>query len=159
MKIKEFCQEIEKTYNKYFPTSKCFANYSSNLYRTISIKCFLAGDNKELSGNYWDNDLLGISFSISTITGEFKKDITEESIIPENLMLEVWHKHYFIKPSSRNMVYDHRSLAFRKTKGDNKKILQTLDKYFKKLYESLAQDMANNLIPENHKESKNIMIA
>jgi len=132
MKMSELTQAIQSTYNKHFPNSKCFAHYTTNLYRTISIGCYLAADKSELSNGYWDNDMLHIKFMLETDKGEFSKDVIEESETPDNLVLEVVRKNYFIKPSGFN-VYDSKVLPYRKTKGNAKKIIATLDKYFTKL--------------------------
>lgn len=152
MLIKEFIQEAENIYNKYFPLSKCFIRFSKNLYSNITIACFLAGDKKENSNNYWENDMFNIRFSIDTITGQFPNNIDENSIIPNNLVLECNRKSYDIKPESKYLVYDTKKVDFRKVKGDSKKLLQALDKFFKKLYAQLRDDLQAGIIHEHFKE-------
>jgi hypothetical protein len=152
MTINEFLKQIEGSYNKHFTKSKCFARYANNLYRSIGIKCYLAGDNKENSGNYWDNDMFNIGFSITLDTGEFTKDTTPETDIPNNLELKAWHKTYFTKPENKYNVYGSNTLKFRKTVGDPKKIIKTLDVFFAKLKEELIKEIDLNNIHENYLE-------
>ena len=152
MKVKEFNQEVERAYNKYFPNSKVFVKLSKTLYRSISINCCLAGSQNEVYNNIWENDMLKLIFSIDTIAGEFNKDITEESELPDNLKLEVHRKSYFIKPTSGFLVYDSKKLKFRKAKGDSKKLITILDKYFKSLHNELKNDVAANKIHDNYRE-------
>lgn len=152
MKVKEFTQEVEKAYNKYFPNSKVFVKLSTNLYRSISINCCIAGSQNEVYNNIWENDMLKLTFTVDTLQGEFNKSITEESELPNDLKLEVHRKNYLIKPASNYLVYDGRVLKFRKTKGDSKKIIATLDKYFKNLHNELQNDLKADLIHDNHRE-------
>lgn len=151
MIMKELTQEIERSYNKYFKNSKCFVNFSKNLYSSISINCFLANNKEELTNGYWENDMFSIRFSIDTERGQFSKDIDINSEVPENLKLEANAKSYVLRPSVSYMAYDRKKLSFRKTIGDSKKIIATLDKFFKKLHEELEKDLQLNLIHDNHK--------
>lgn len=146
MRTNEFTAEIEQAYKKYFPDSHIRARFDSNLYGNIWVNCFLVSDKSELSGGYWENDILHIRFRIQTTTGEFSKDITKESQLPDNLMLEVIDKSYFIKPASRMMAYGRRDMSWRKTKGDAAKILNYLDKCFSQLRESLVNDLTQGMI-------------
>ena len=152
MTMKKFLEEIEKTYSKYFPNSKCFVKLSKNLYHSISINCFLANDRIELSGGYWENDMFSITFWIDTEKGQFDKNIILDSEVPNNLKLECTNKSYLIKPNTKYMAYGRTKLTFRKTVGNDEKILKSLDKFFKKLYDSLLEDIENNNIHEKHIE-------
>jgi len=149
MKINELIQQIENTYNKHFPLSKCFVKLSTNLYSSIFIDCHLAGDKTELYNGYWENDIFRIRFSIDTDKGAFK-NINEMSEVPENLRMEIDSKSYLLKPANPHMAFDRRNLSFRKTKGNAKKIVATLDKYFAKLKEELIKDLQAGLIHKNH---------
>jgi len=152
MKINELIQQIESTYSKHFPLSRIHVDYVGNIYRSISIVCYLAGNSTEVYNKIWRNDMLNISFSIDAELGEFEKGTTIESELPEKLKMEVKCKNYLIKPNSKNLVYSRRELAFRKTKGNAKKILTTLDKYFAKLKEELKSDLLIGNITDNHME-------
>jgi len=152
MKINELIQQIEATYSKHFPLSRISVDYVGNIYSSISIVCYLAGNSTEVYNKIWRNDMLNIRFSIDAESGEFEKGTTEESELPEKLKMEVNCKNYLIKPNSTNMVYSRRNLSFRKTKGNAKKIVATLDKYFAKFKEELKNDLLTGNITDNHKE-------
>ena len=152
MKINELIQQIEVTYSKHFPLSRISVDYVGNIYSSISIVCYLAGNSTEVYNKIWRNDMLNIRFSIDAESGEFEKGTTEESELPEKLKMEVNCKNYLIKPNSTNMVYSRRNLSFRKTKGNAKKIVATLDKYFAKFKEELKNDLLTGNITDNHKE-------
>ncbi len=151
MLVNEFIQNVKDSYAKYFPQSNCFVKLSKSLYCSINIACCLATDRAELPSNLWDNDMFHIKFSIDTITGQLNRDLTEDSELPENLRLESNGRSYAIKPAVSYMAYGGRSLSFRKTTGDSKKILTALDKFFKKLHEQLLEDYDNDKIHNNHK--------
>jgi hypothetical protein len=151
MTINEMIKGIEASYAKYFKGSRIFVSYTDNLYRSIGIKCFLASDKTENPSNYWDNDMLTVTFSIQLESGQFAKGTTADSETPEIMVLENWHKHYMIKPESRNLCYSSKSLSFRKTKGDANKMISSLDKFFKKLHDALAEELANDNITDNWK--------
>ena len=150
MKMKEFLNEIENSYKEQFPKSKIVAELDNRFYNSISITCFIANDINEVANRIWQNDMLSIYFSIDSINGEFAKDITIESEIPENLKIEVSRKSYLIKPENRNMCYGRRKLSFRKTTGNYNKILKSLDKFFRRLRISLEKDVELNAIHDNH---------
>jgi len=152
MKINELMQAIENTYSKHFPLSRISVDYVGNIYRSISIVCYLAGDSTEVYNKIWRNDMLNIRFSIDAESGEFEKGTTEESELPENLKIEVNCKNYLIKPNNSHLVYSRRELKYRKTKGNAKKIIATLDKYFIKLKLQLQEDLKDEMITDNHKE-------
>lgn len=150
--MKKFLEEIEKTYHKYLPNSKCKAVFSKNIYSSISVYCFLANDKTELFNGYWDNDMINIRFTIDTGKGEFDKDINVESELPDNLKLEANSKSYTIKPTEKYMAYGRRKVYFRKTVGNGDKIIKTLDKFFNKLYNQLQDDLEHDIIHDNHRK-------
>lgn len=148
----EFCTKLESIYNKHFPQSKAFAKFDSRLYSSIYVNCFLAGSREENSGAYWDNDMFSITFQIQTPSGEFPKDVTLESDMGENLLIENISKSYFLKPENHYMAYGRRKLSFRKAEGNAEKILQVFEKFCIALKKSLVEDLQNDLIHSNHKE-------
>lgn len=151
MKMRELTNQIQQAYSKYFTDSKCSVVLSSNLYHSVSIACFLANNKTELSGGYWENDMFSIRFSIDTETGEFSKDLTLDSEVPNNARLTVSRKSYALKPPSRYFAFGTKQLAFRKTVGEGEKIVKSLDKFFSKLHAELLQDIKADLIHDNHK--------
>jgi hypothetical protein len=150
MLINEFLREIENTYHKYFNNSRCSARLHTNLYKSMDIACYLAIDINELRGGYWENDIFNIRFTINTENGELEKGITQASEVPENLKIESYQKSYLLKPATHYMAFGSKQLSFRKTKGNYKKILVTLDKFFKQLHEELMKDIEADQIHNNH---------
>lgn len=148
----EFCTKLESIYNKHFPQSKAFAKFDSRFYSSIFVNLFLAGSREENSGNYWDNDMLHVTFRIVTPLGEFPKDITIDSELPEVILIENIDKSYWLKPENHYMAYGRRKLSFRKAEGNAEKILQVFEKFCIALKNSLIEDLQNDLIHSNHKE-------
>lgn len=150
MKVNEFLKEIEGNYNKYFTNSKCHTKLSTSLYHDIDVRCYLANNENECVNGYWENDMLSIIFSIETEEGEFPKDVNLYSDIPENLILKIHDKSYLLKSENQYLAYGRKNLSFRKTKGNSKKLINTLDKYFKKLHDELLNDIEKDNIHKDH---------
>lgn len=152
MKTSELMSEIEKTYYNHFPNSKIFVKHSNNLFNSIRINCFLAGDKSENSGNYWDNDIFNIRFQIM---GENGRELPVNTSIDSELgilTLENDGKSYLIIPENKYMAYGSKSVNFRKVQGDTNKIIFALDKFFSNLKKSLTSDFESGNITSNHVE-------
>jgi hypothetical protein len=150
MQVKTLLSEFEKSYHSHFQHSAISAKFSKGIYSSIYIRLYLANDKSELSGGYWDNDILTIIFCIDTATGEFPREIDLESELPNNLVMENSSKHYHIKPPSSMYAYGSRKLSYRKTTGEASKILASFDKFCDGLKKSLQDDLqAENIHPEH----------
>ena len=154
MKTQDFLNQIESTYATHFPNSKIFCKYSQkSLFRNISITCKLAGNNQEISGGYWDNDIFHITFFIGNSNGrQFLSTMTLDSDLPETLNLENHRKHYMTKPEDVYCVYGSKKVSFRKAKGDAAKLITSLDKFFVRLKASVVDDLATDNIHKNHRD-------
>lgn len=150
IKVGEFLNEIEGTYNKYFTDSKCIAKLNTSLYNSISVKCLLANNKSECINGYFENDMFSISFLIDVDGKELDKSISLDSVLPKNLQIQVLDNSYLIKPNDKYLCYSRRKLSYRKTKGDGEKLLKTFDKWFKKLSDELKNDINNSNIHDNH---------
>jgi hypothetical protein len=148
----KLCSSLESIYNKHFPHSKAFAKFDSRFYSSIYVNLFLAGSKEENSRSYWDNDMLHITFRIVTPSGEFSKDVTIDSELPEIILIENVNKSYWLKPEDKYSAYGRRKLSFRKAEGNVEKILQVFEKFCIALKKSLVEDLQNDLIHSNHKE-------
>lgn len=137
--VSEFIDEIKAVYHKYLPDSGCAVKLSKVLGKTLWIDFYLAGDNSEVANGYWVNDMFKISFSIY-----LPDDIELSSDMPENLTLEAHNSWIAVKPTSKYVAYDSKKIPFRKTTGDCKKILTTLDRYTKRLYDILVATYEND---------------
>jgi len=152
MNTTQLITEIEKTYYNHFPKSKIFVKFNTNLYRSISITCCLAGDKSENISGYWDNDILNVRFRIiGEKFKEFSKNVDLESEL-ETVSLENYSKSYHVKPTSPYMVYSSKQLSFRKIDGNPEKIIKSLDGFFIKLKNSLLADLETDNIHPNHLE-------
>ena len=152
MLVKEFLEAIEASYKKHFKDSKCNVELTTSIYPSLWVRCFLANDIKECIHGYWDNDLISVRFRIDTAQGEFSKDITLDSELPNDLKLVCSDKFYFIKPPNVYLCYGRTDLKFRQTVGDSGKLLKALDKFFASLKTQLKSDLDNDQIHPNHKE-------
>lgn len=145
MKVNQFLETIKESYVKEFPNSKIIAKVNKGLGTSIYIKCYLAGSKEELYNGIAQNDMFNITFWMH----EQNENISIEGELPENLYLECTEKSYLIKPDTEYMCYGRRKLSYRKIAGAEK-IINSLDKFFKKLRLELEKDIENNNIHDNH---------
>lgn len=146
----EFKKALEDEYKKYFENSKIVVKASNNLYKTIYIDLYFAGDIEEVANKIWGNDLFKIMFQVETENGEFENDITDDMKMPENLVFSNVHNMVTTTPENKFMAYGSVSVPFRKVKGNTDKIIKYFDKYCANL-KALLQDLkAENRIPENY---------
>ncbi len=151
MNLSELTTRIESSYREYFPESKIFVEYSGKMYSSIWVRCFIAGAKTENSGNYWDNDMMRVSFRIQGENGQELPDLQADSELP-NLSIENHAKSYHIKPDSIYLVYENRRMSYRKTTGTPEKIVASLDMFFKSLQAQILQDYTAGRIHANHTE-------
>lgn len=103
------------------------------------VQLYLAQDKSEEINGYFDNDMFSIILKIRE-NGE--NDYTMEKL----------NSSYLIKPTSEYMAYGRRQLAFRKTQGNEDKIITTFKKYVGNLHKALLEDLEQGNIHENHLE-------
>lgn len=151
MKTQDLLTALENTYHSHFPKSRIVAEYSTRLYRSIYIHAFLANDRSELSGGYWDNDMLNIRFQITSGigSGEFSQDVTLDSDL-DFIVLENEGKSYHINPPSSYLAFGSTVLSFRKASGQPEKIVQSFDKFCIQLKKSLQDDLMAGNIHKNY---------
>lgn len=131
--------KLELVYKEVFKNSKIALSRSSFKKDVLFIQLYLAqSENEEING-YFDNDMLGIILKV-TENGE------------NNYIMEKLSSSYLTKPTSEYMVYGRRQLPFRKTQGDEDKIITTFKKYVGNLYKALLEDLEQGNIHENHLE-------
>ena len=151
MKFKEFESKLQKSYHKYFTDSKVVIK-NNCLGEGFNISCYLINNIDEAINKIINNDMFNVSFEITTPDdgSRFKPKITSLEEMPENLVLNVWHKFYITKPENKYCVYGNSSLPFRKQKGTPEKLLNILDKYFAILNKALKEELNNNNIHDNY---------
>lgn len=147
MKFVEFKEEIQKAYAKRFPQSACEVKILKYLGRMISIDCYMAGDKSEFLFGYASNDMFSVGMSIN-----LPDDFGNDDDLPEKLVLQ-WNSSFInIKPEENWCAYDAEDVSCRKTTGDAKKIIKTLDKYFQRLFDTTKNLMEEDRIHQNYAE-------
>ena len=139
--------ELEKLYHKYFKDSQIIVTQRTILGRPfIDIRCYLAANKNEFPHGIYDNDMFRIHISLEAV-----KDL------PDKIKFEYLSRSYIIKPQQDYYYCSYRNLTkrTRTLKRDTKIILKEFDSLFKKLHNSLIEDIKNDNIHENYKELLN----
>ena len=131
--------KLTEIYKEIFKNSKIALSRSSFKKDVLFTQLYLAQNEQEEINGYFDNDMFGITLKIRE-NGE--NDYTMEKL----------NSSYLIKPTNEYMVYGRRRLPFRKTRGDEDKIITTFKKYVENLYKALLEDLEQGNIHENHLE-------
>ena len=131
--------KLTEIYKEIFKNSKIALSRSSFKKDVLFIQLYLAQNEQEEANGYFDNDIFGITLKIRE---NGKNDYTMEKL----------NSSYLIKPTNEYMVYGRRRLPFRKTRGDEDKIITTFKKYVENLYKALLEDLEQGNIHENHLE-------
>ena len=131
--------KLTEIYKEIFKNSKIALSRSSFKKDVLFIQLYLAQNEQEEINGYFDNDMFGITLKIRE---NGKNDYTMEKL----------NSSYLIKPTNEYMVYGRRRLPFRKTRGDEDKIITTFKKYVENLYKALLEDLEQGNIHENHLE-------
>lgn len=131
--------KLELVYKEVFKNSKIVLSRSDLAKNVLWVQLYLAQDKSEEINGYFDNDMFSIIFKIRE-NGE--NDYTMEKL----------NSSYLTKPTSEYMAYGRRQLAFRKTQGDEDKIITTFKKYVGNLHKALLEDLEQGNIHENHLE-------
>ena len=101
------------------------------------VQLYLAQNEQEEINGYFDNDMFDIIFKI-TKTAE------------DNYIMENKQNRYLVKPTNKYLVYEGKKVAFRKTQGNEDKIITTFKKYVENLHKALVEDLKQGNIHENH---------
>ena len=96
------------------------------------VQLYLAQNEQEEINGYFDNDMFDIMFKI-TKTAE------------DNYIMENRQNRYLVKPTNKYLVYEGKKVAFRKTQGNEDKIITTFKKYVGNLHNALVEDLKQDL--------------
>lgn len=136
--MKELTTELTEIYGKYFKNSKiAITKNSFSGDNVLWVQLFLAQNEQEEINGYFDNDMFNIIFKITKTA--------ENNYIMENIQ-----NRYFVKPTNKYLVYEGKKVAFRKTQGNEDKIITTFKKYVENLHNALVEDLKQGNIHENH---------
>ena len=145
MSIKELTEEVEimenkltEVYESIFKNSKIVITKNSfSGDNVLWVQLYLAQNEQEEINGYFDNDMFDIMFKI-TKTAE------------NNYIMENKQNRYLVKPTNKYLVYEGKKVAFRKTQGNEDKIITTFKKYVENLHNALVEDLKQGNIHENH---------
>lgn len=141
--VSEFMQEIRDLYNNYFPASTCSVRLVKSLGTALWIDCYLAKDASECENGISGNDMFHISF---WFPDDFA-GLTNDSLVPDFLTMEISQKIIKTAPDNDYMAFGAESLPFRRVKGSPDKILKTLDKYFKMIHDTVERLIDEDMLP------------
>lgn len=133
-------KKLTKVYNEIFKNSKIeITKNSFSGDNVLWVQLFLAQNEQEEINGYFNNDMFDIIFKI-TKTAE------------NNYIMENKQNRYLVKPTNKYLVYEGKKVAFRKTQGNEDKIITTFKKYVENLHNALVEDLKQGNIHGNHIE-------
>lgn len=147
MTSQEFCNEVKKLYKKYMPNSNVFAKFETNLAPWIRVVPYVCKSVNECPNKIIHNDPLHVRFSIF-----LDKNIKIDTPLPEILIMEVEDRYFTTVPDDKYCTYGTHKFPFRKVKGNAKKILLTLDKYFKTIKTDIEKLVKEDKVHKDHLE-------
>lgn len=132
MKLQE---AITLLYSKFFNDSKIEIKQALLFGRPfIDVQCYLAKDKTELKSKLWHNDMFDIHITLDTIN--------------ENEVIFIYlSRSYIIKNGERKIAKQTKVV-----KRDEISILKEFDSTFKKIYNSLIEDIKNDNISVEYAE-------
>ena len=151
MTYAEFKNSIETMYKSVFPSSACDISIGPLGGDSIYVTYYLAGDQSEFPNRIALNDLFDITFCIFQDNVRYGDGVklTDDTEMPEALVLDVNHKSIKTAPENQYMAYGSVSLPFRKTKGTPDKILSTLQRYAEITKQTLTELYELEKLPTN----------
>ena len=130
--------KLELAYKEVFKNSKiAIMKNSFSGDNVLWVQLYLAQNEQEEINGYFDNDMFDIIFKIT-------------KTVEDNYIMENIHSRYLVKPTNKYLVYEGKRVAFRKTQGNEEKIITTFKKYVENLHNALVEDLKQGNIHENH---------
>lgn len=132
--------KLELAYKEVFKNSKiAIMKNSFSGDNVLWVQLLLAQNEQEEISGYFDNDMFDIIFKITKTA--------ENNYIMENIQ-----NRYLVKPTNKYLVYESKKVAFRKTRGNEDKIITVFKKYVENLHKALLEDLEQGNIHDNHLE-------
>ena len=130
--------KLTEIYKAIFKNSKiAITKNSFSGDNVLWVQLFLAQNEQEEINGYFDNDMFDIIFKITKTASD-------------NYIMENKQNRYLVKPTNKYLVYESKKVAFRKTQGNEDKIITTFKKYVENLHNALVEDLKQGNIHENH---------
>lgn len=135
----QLMSEIKENFYKQFPNGYCHIGMNKGLCdTTIRLSIGLVGDIKAVTSQIRDNDPMYHTFLIFTKNGE--------------LSAELCHGSLKVKTTNRRYVMESVRTKFRKTSGDQSKILKMYTKWFVNLKAIVTEQGDNIYSAEQYKD-------
>lgn len=135
MNKENFIKEMENIYKQTFKNSKLNASYGCFGDDTLFIRLYLAENTDEVANGLFDNDMFSIMLEVKFYDTELN-----------NMVFSSVLNSYRVKAVNEYLYSSHKKVAFRKVKGDYKKVLDTFKKYVDRLYNSILDDIKTDNI-------------
>ena len=135
MNKENFIKEMENIYKQTFKNSKLNASYGCFGDDTLFIRLYLAENTNEVANGLFDNDMFSIMLEVKFYDTELN-----------NMEFSSVLNSYRVKAVNEYLYSSHKKVAFRKVKGDYKKVLDTFKKYVDRLYNSILDDIKTDNI-------------
>ena len=130
--------KLTEVYEGIFKNSKiAITKNSFSGDNVLWVQLYLAQNEQEEINGYFDNDMFDIIFKITKTASD-------------NYIMENIQNRYLVKPTNKYLVYESKKVAFRKTQGNEDKIITTFQKYVENLHKALLEDLEQGNIHENH---------
>jgi hypothetical protein len=91
-----------------------------------------------------------ISYKTKEIAVEGRKELND--LMPDSMVLEAMKSVIKVRPENRYLAYDTVKIPFRKTTGNAKKILATLEKYVTRLASIVHAEYDKDTISDGYKD-------
>lgn len=131
----EIIEGIEKRFRQYFPRSLFMGRFSTNIMASVEIQIALVESKRQATSNIIENDPM---YSIFLIRGYDKEGNENGNIDVERIQGR----------GVRTKDMNEGKVPFRKTKGNQDRVLKAFDRYFKRLHEAVRQNVGYLNLPD-----------
>ena len=139
----EFAQEIKDTIEKILSGFGIFIKFDTGFKPSISINIRIGKDKSEWNSGIAGNDPLTAQLSIFD-------GINKDGSLDKEMILEPQRSFVNTKPESSMYAFGSVKIPVRKTKGDKKKILQTIAKYAMTIKDTMKNVKSKDLVHPLH---------
>ena len=144
MLFEEFKTQLENVWKNHFPKSKINIYFTSNLGNAIFIDTYLVENREELSGGYFENDMIKNSFMLYDLKDKNNLETFEVSSADCGFM---------IKPELEWLYCSYKNIRFTKKKQENcDGFIKKFTKYVETLKSEIINCYNNNLIHDDYKK-------
>lgn len=137
----ELAEQLQNVYMKHFPKGRIIVRKQALGDEGFYVTTFLIGEQKDQSNGIWDNDPLLHTFGFEGIGNdqfEFTRLRGRLSVNP---------------PEGSHLAMSSLKIAFRKTKGDAKKVVTNFEKYVQKM-KKLVKDSGDDVYGRDRYDNK-----